>query len=227
MNCLFVHNPSSTASKIVLFWGGSYLRWRGLITWIQQLCRGAGDQDISPSQQCGMAHGFTMKLQTWLLSRTQPRTSLHSGFNIPGNNCSFLLHDIMFNYTSLSLVFRMGYSDSQMIQWQLTPTSEPTHTGKGRPPTLILDCSFSYMGTPLPPAHVHTHTQIPLFFAWMIQNKPEHSNYNNTKKEKNVLLTIQEIIFIFQGQHLQLPHWPPGESGRPAADGKTFSKKRK
>lgn len=43
------------------------------------------------------------------------RTSLHLGFNIPGNNCSFLLHDIMLNYTSLSFVFRMGYSELQMI----------------------------------------------------------------------------------------------------------------
>lgn len=111
----FFYSPSSTTSRIVLFWGGSCLSWRGLVTQIQKLCRGSGDQDIFPSQQCGTAHGITMKLQTWLLSRTQPRTSLHSGFNIQESNCSFLLHDTMLNYTSLSLVFRMGYSDSQMI----------------------------------------------------------------------------------------------------------------
>lgn len=114
------------------------------------------DQDALSSPCRGIAYGIAVKLQTWLVSRTQPRTSLCSVFNISGNNYSFLLHDIMLNYTSLSLVFRMGYSDSQMIQQQLTPTPECTHRTEFAPLTSVLDCSFSYI-------HIHTHKHTHLF----------------------------------------------------------------
>lgn len=101
--------------------------WKGPVAGIRQLWGYPGDEDVFPSQWHGMAPGIPAKLQTRLVSRTQPRPSLHSGSNIPGSNCSFLLHDIMLNYTSLSLVCRMGHSDSQMIWWQLTSTPEHSH----------------------------------------------------------------------------------------------------
>lgn len=114
-NCIFSQDQSFTTSCVGLLWGGRSLSERGPVTCTRKLCRCLGGEDIFPAQQRGTAHGTAMKLQTGLLSRTQLRIPLHSGLNIPWSNCSFILHDRMPNYTSLSLVFRMGYSDSQMI----------------------------------------------------------------------------------------------------------------
>lgn len=168
-------------------------------------------QDILLSLRCRMAHGITVKLQTWLLSRTQLRISLHSGFNIPGNNCSFLLHDIMLNYISLHLVFRMGYSDSQTIQRQLTPTSETHHTGEFTPITLIRNCFPSVDG------YIYTHIHR------LCVDDPELARTLKSSQHKKV----RECVSYNPGDNFHLlkllftfMYWPPAESGRLAAGGK-------
>ena len=106
-----------------------------------------------------------MKLRTWLLSKTQPRTSLHFRFNIPGNNCSFLPHDIMLMYTIIKFSFQNGLFTFTNDLAATYPTSEHTHRR-------IYTTHNNYVV--LSAVWENTHP----FFVQMIQNRLGHPNYH-------------------------------------------------
>ena len=73
VSCIFFHDPSPTTSRTPPLWEEVAKSQGGSALGMRQLWRCPGDWDSLPPQGCGMAHGTTVKLQTWLLSKTQSR----------------------------------------------------------------------------------------------------------------------------------------------------------
>jgi hypothetical protein len=136
--------------------------------------------------------------------RTQPRTSLHLGFNTPGNNYSSLLHDIMLNYTSLSSLFRISYTYSQWSQWQ-----QPPHL-RMHSYTRI----FTSLPPSLPPSLSHRHT----FFSGWFRTLQDTPIMTTTQRDQRICFYTAKFHFICQGWDLYWLDQPSGESNRPTAD---------